>query len=382
MQNGKLQIFQKQHHDYKTNNNKNPYLKNHINIEILSFLGFGYQIIDRNFKILFSDEIVNQWIKKAEFSLYNYKNQDCNLSETFETGEMSYCHINTSKENVNTEFKISCHPHSFVNGAVETIIVIIKKNENTTLIHDTKSTHSSQDTNCELDSSGKEIKENFLCNISHELRTPIYQVISFAEFIEDEENLSEQGQEFVAIIKNSSENLLGTLTKLIEISKIQANDVAVSTNEFNIEKTIAQLCKRMEDLTNKEIIFDLKKIIRPIVNTDEALFIKIISYLLENSIKFSSNTNLLITIGCYYEENKPVYFVKDNGIGISTQKANLVFEMFRQENESSTKEHGGLGLGLTLANSYVKLLGGEMWFKSSKDKGSTFYFTLKKEELE
>ena len=111
-----------------------------------------------------------------------------------------------------------------------------------------------------------------------------------------------------------------------------------------------------------------------VIRTDEEKLHAVLSQLLKNAIKFTDFGS--IEIGCFKNNNSITFYVKDSGIGINSAKIDLLFEKFRQEDDSLNRNYDGAGLGLYIAKSYVDLLGGQIWAKNNEDKGAVFYFKI------
>jgi CheY-like chemotaxis protein len=146
----------------------------------------------------------------------------------------------------------------------------------------------------------------------------------------------------------------------------------------NLDKLLAEIYHDFEEAcTAKHIEFTLKKPELPealVLNTDIEKLRKILSHLLDNAVKFTQKGS--ISFG--YEKNEKAFefFISDTGTGIRADALNVIFEAFMQADVSSTRGYEGSGLGLTIANGMVKLLGGNLWVDTERGKGSTFYFSL------
>ncbi|NJO69759.1 MAG: response regulator [Bacteroidetes bacterium] len=226
------------------------------------------------------------------------------------------------------------------------------------------------------------LKSAFLANISHEIRTPMNGILGFIELLNDPTLDSAIREQYIGIISKSSKQLLQIINDIIDISKIEANQVKIDTKECNINSAMRDIYlfyqndKVMLEKSNLLIKLDL-----PLeeeyakVYSDESRLRQILMNLLDNAFKFTFEGE--IVIGYKISDNKNIeFYIKDTGIGIPIEQYHLVFERFRQVDDSSTRKFGGTGLGLSISEGLVKLMGGNIWFESEPDKGSTFYFTL------
>ena len=226
------------------------------------------------------------------------------------------------------------------------------------------------------------LKSAFLANISHEIRTPMNGILGFVDLLKDESLSLETRNTYVNIITKSSKQLLQIIDDIIDISKIEANQVKIDINECLINNTIKDLLlfyqndKALIEKSNLQLKYQITlddehaKIF-----TDESRLRQILMNLLDNAAKFTIEGE--IVIGYKLIENKIIeFFVKDTGIGINLDQQHLVFERFRQADSSATRTYGGTGLGLSISEGLVKLLGGLIWFESEPGQGATFYFSI------
>jgi CheY-like chemotaxis protein len=191
---------------------------------------------------------------------------------------------------------------------------------------------------------------------------------------------------YISIINNSGKQLLSIINDIIDIAKIESNQINISFSECRINKQLKEIYN-----ANKEIISEIKgdkiKISLHLDNkdddftliTDPTRFNQIVSNLVNNAIKFTEKGSIEFgySINSKLANNDEIlFFVKDNGIGIPKEKQELIFERFRQVDDSYNKKYGGTGLGLAITKSLVDSLGGRIWVESETGKGSTFYFTL------
>jgi signal transduction histidine kinase len=227
-----------------------------------------------------------------------------------------------------------------------------------------------------------QLKTAFLASMSHEIRTPMNHIIGFIELLKDP-NLSEQEKnDFFSIIKNSGNHLLKLIDDIIDIAKIEANQlelhpVETSLNDF-IKEQYNAFREQLNNGPKSKINFTLKLPagnVSDFVTVDTLRLQQILTNLLANSIKFTREGS--ISFGYELQDKSTLrFFVKDTGIGISFEDQQLIFERFRQLDSSYSREFSGTGLGLAISKGLVELLGGTIGVESQPGTGSTFYFTL------
>lgn len=221
------------------------------------------------------------------------------------------------------------------------------------------------------------LKSAFLANLSHEIRTPMNAIVGFSSLLKDEGLSAEKRDNYIDIIQNSSSHLLSIINDIIEISKIDTNQVVPNFRPVKINPLLGEIFQ-IFSMTSREtgIGLELKKPELPgelDIITDEVKLRQILINLLTNAFKFTEKGK--IEFG-YEIKNKLQFFVKDSGVGIDKKYHDVIFERFRQvENEISLNK-GGSGLGLAISKAYVEMLGGRIYLESKVSAGSKFWFTI------
>jgi PAS domain S-box-containing protein len=222
------------------------------------------------------------------------------------------------------------------------------------------------------------LKTAFLQNISHEIRTPMNSILGFIELIQDPDITGDERKEYIEIIEKSGNRMLSTINDIINISKIEAGIVSLNAQPVDMRGLIYEVAGTFRPEAEKKGILintDLPSIEQDtILNGDQEKIFAIFVNLVKNAIKYS--THGTITIGFTIHKEQFRCFVKDNGIGISMEKQNLIFERFTRIESISSKNIEGAGLGLSIVKGYLTLMGGEISLFSETGKGSTFTFTI------
>lgn len=228
------------------------------------------------------------------------------------------------------------------------------------------------------------LKSTFLATMSHELRTPLNAIIGFSDIID--KNLPvDEIVDFVQTINDSGNHLLTIVEDLFDITLIESGQIKIIKEEFQllpILNNVNEIIEAEQKKTNKENL-TLKLILPPNVdelsiNSDRSKFKQILINLLKNAIKFTSHGQ--VSYGFRFEsmakKSYLKFFVKDTGTGIRENQREMIFDMFRQADETYSTTHGGTGIGLSISKKLTELLGGTIWLESEVGKGSTFFFTL------
>jgi len=232
------------------------------------------------------------------------------------------------------------------------------------------------------------LKSNFLANISHELRTPMNAITGFAQMLAFEHLSNEKKLNYINHLQEGCRNLTGLVDDIIDFAIIDSGEAQIEKKSFNPHPTLEFL---LDHYTNEiikrnrnELTISYSNINKENdiqINTDPARFKQILSILIDNAIKFTERGQ--ISFGFIHPDTHRIqFFVKDTGIGIDEQYRDIVFERFRQVDESINKKYGGSGIGLSVAKNLAMLLNGKLWFESTPGKGTTFYFEIPFESTE
>jgi PAS domain S-box-containing protein len=222
------------------------------------------------------------------------------------------------------------------------------------------------------------LKSAFLTNMSHEIRTPMNGILGFAELLKEPNLTVEEQQDFIQTIQISGARMLNTINSIVDISKIESGLMKVDIKETNINEKMEFTYKFFKpEVERKGLQFLFKNGFhskKTIIKTDSEKVYGMLTNLIKNAIKFTYEGS--IEFGYEKKGEYLEFFVKDTGVGIPKNQMELIFERFRQGSESHSRGYEGSGLGLSIAKSYVEMLGGKIWVESEEGKGSIFYFTI------
>jgi PAS domain S-box-containing protein len=228
------------------------------------------------------------------------------------------------------------------------------------------------------------LKSAFLSNMSHEIRTPMNGILGFAALLKKPNLSSESQQDFIQSILISGTRMLNTINSIVDMSKIESGHMNINIDETNINEKLEFIYKffkpEVESKGLKLLFRNSLTAKESIIKTDKEKAFSILTNLLKNSIKFTSEGS--IEFGYEKKGEYLEFFVKDTGIGIPHNQQKFIFERFRQGSESNNRDFEGSGLGLSICKSYVEMLGGRIWVESEEGKGSIFYFTIPYDSVE
>ncbi|KAB1154985.1 response regulator [Flavobacterium luteum] len=225
------------------------------------------------------------------------------------------------------------------------------------------------------------LKSSFLANVSHEIRTPMNAIIGFSDLLNDSTLSKNDKSEYLQIIRNSGSNLVSIIEDLLEMSKIDANQISPKLVGFDLNKCLHDLYDTIKVTIPAEKNIDFYVIDNPNpitknILSDEVKLKQIITNLITNAIKYTNNGKVGFGYVVHEKEKFLEITVRDSGIGIDKKNVSVIFDRFRRIEDDFSVELSGLGLGLAICKAYVEMLGGTIQVESTVGEGSTFIFSI------
>ena len=228
------------------------------------------------------------------------------------------------------------------------------------------------------------MKSEFLATMSHEIRTPMNGIIGVTELALDTK-LDAKQKHYLNNVLSSAEQLLEILNDILDVAKIESGKMRLELLPFNLQNAVQEVVELLTPKANQKglkISLNFKQDIQKYLVGDSMRVRQILYNLVGNAIKFSSEGIIQIIVSNESSYVPPpgkamiIISVKDNGIGMTKEQRNKIFNKFVQADSSTTRKFGGTGLGLVICQMFVRMLGGEINVESEPDKGSTFSFNM------
>ena len=226
------------------------------------------------------------------------------------------------------------------------------------------------------------LKSEFLANMSHEIRTPMNAILGMTALAIDSSSREEQ-QEYLTDVMNSAESLLSLLNDILDLSKIEAGRMELAPTPVSLLSVVEDATRFLSRAAHQkglQLTCACSPDIPDQLLVDPLRVRQVLLNLVGNAIKFTEKGGVAVEAQLESEDQNTVlvqFAVRDTGPGIPEDKQALIFESFCQGDGSTSRKHGGTGLGLTISLRLVALMGGKIWVKSDSGVGSTFFFTAR-----
>src|SRR6056297_470208 len=223
------------------------------------------------------------------------------------------------------------------------------------------------------------LKSAFLANTSHEIRTPMNAIVGFSKLLQKNNINTDKKKEYTKNIIEKGDQLLQIINDIIDVSKIEANQLNINKSRFSLNKLLDEIKHDFKDELEKKPKIDLE-INKEVKNgnyiyLDRSRIKQVLSNILSNAFKYTDKGKIEIGYKLQDKDNI-LFFIKDTGIGVEQNKQDIIFDSFRKTDDSSTRLYGGTGLGLSISKVLVELMGGNIWIESELNQGASFYLTL------
>ncbi|MBE9052638.1 PAS domain S-box protein [Nostocales cyanobacterium LEGE 11386] len=244
-------------------------------------------------------------------------------------------------------------------------------------IHDRKQAEMALTQAKEAAEAASYAKSEFLANMSHELRTPLNGILGYAQILQRSKHLQEQERSRIDVIYQCGSHLLTLINDILDLSKIEAQKVELMPTDFHFPaflQGVAEMCRIRAELKGIQFNYQLAAELPIGIRADEKRLRQVLINLLSNAIKFTDTGSVTFTIS-YALEGKIRFEIRDTGIGIVTEKQQVIFQPFEQAGDRR-RQNEGTGLGLAISQKIVEFMGSTIQVQSEVDVGSIFWFDV------
>jgi len=236
----------------------------------------------------------------------------------------------------------------------------------------------------EMAEEASRIKSQFVANISHEIRTPLHGILGVLDLVESEQDPSAR-KKLTAVARESGKLLIDVVNDVLDLSRIEAGKIELRLVDFTLARTLDQVVFLASEPAHQKGLM-LKQEIEPDlperISGDSVHLRQVLLNMMSNAVKYTEKGRIVLRVSCSRRDPEKIWLrfeVQDSGIGIEADQVDRVFEPFVQADGSSTRPHGGAGLGLAISRQLVRLMGSELRVSSQPGKGSRFWFEIEVE---
>ncbi len=290
----------------------------------------------------------------------------------------------------NRPLKLSLHLHRLDGSAFDAAVMLLRLSDDEpdltfAIIEDVTASKQTEDALRRASEAARETtqaKSAFLANMSHEIRTPMNAIIGMTH-LALQEGPGDKQRNYVAKAHQAANSLLQIINDVLDMSKIEAGHLELESIDFPLQDVLEQVANVLglpAEQKGLELLFDLPPDLPARLLGDPTRLRQVLVNLGSNAVKFTPTGSVTIGMRLARQQGHDITlhgWVRDTGIGLSSEQSQRLFQPFTQVDASTTREFGGTGLGLSISRQLVEHMGGRMWVDSQPQQGATFHFEVK-----
>jgi PAS domain S-box-containing protein len=345
-------------------------------ISMISTMEDGVLYVDKDNRMMQVNEPFLSYVKRRKLDLVTKNLLDFDLGLLKDEFKTNISRFKTEINSARTAQKANIHGKEVL-VHLQPIYLRNEYHGMIVLIRDENKVAMTKEKNGPISSA----KDEFLANISHELRTPMNGILGMAELALGT-NLDPEQLEFIRGIKSSAESMMTLVNDILDFSKVEAKKVELESISFSIQDYVHETASALGLQAHKkklDLICDIPSSINYSVIGDPGRLGQILTNLVGNAIKFTKEGQIVISVEeeARTEQDVTLLFtVTDTGIGISKENQQIIFDVFAQADGSMTRKFGGTGLGLAICSQLADVMGGKIWVESTEGEGSQFFVSI------
>jgi PAS domain S-box-containing protein len=331
------------------------------------------EVVGKSFEVLVAPEARNQTLDNIRTRLGGSATQHYELPIISKSGQRRFLEVSTRI------IYRRGHPVAIQNFGRDITERKLAQQKLFESAHELQMKNEELRTALRLAQEATQLKEQFLANTSHELRTPMNGIMGMINLLKST-NLDSEQRGYADAVSECANDLLTIINDLLDLSQIEAGRLSMVDERVDLKESVSSVVKLLKlraDSKNLALSFEIAPEAPEFISGDSVRFRQILTNLVANAIKFTATGGVQVKLGVSHETSRLCCEVIDSGIGVEESVRERIFEAFFQADGTTRRKYGGTGLGLTICKQLVELMGGQIGTRNNTpDPGATFWFEL------